>query len=167
MFQLAQVFLGIKRKIFFLASCAMAGKFLSSKFASRAIPVIRLGWAVIIYHILFELSHAGNGYRAKFRRTEADAKLRFGACRAPKSAFRVARIRRCTAMFFRNFWIFVQLNQDTTPLTTDPSDQFSHSVHDALRNCIPSSIKASPDFHSNVLLSSVSPLTRQHILTSL
>ena len=70
-------------------------------------------------------------------------------------------------MLFRDFWIFIQLNQDVTPLATDPSDQFSHFVHDALRNCIPPGINASPDFHSNVLLSSVSPLTRQHILTSL
>jgi hypothetical protein len=60
-------------------------------------------------------------------------------------------------MLFRDFWNFIQLDQDATLLTTGSSDQLSHSVHDALRNYILPGIKASPDFYSSVLLSSLTP----------
>jgi hypothetical protein len=70
-------------------------------------------------------------------------------------------------MLFRDFWIVVQLNQHATPLTTDLSDQFSHSVHDALRYYIPPRYKSIPRFSFEGPVVECLTLTRQHILPSL
>jgi len=79
---------------------------------------------------------------------------------APKSVSRVARIC-CASMHGIGLPGFLEFypirSRRHSHLTTDPSHQFSHSVHDASRNYIPPGIKASPDFPSNSLSSSVYP----------
>ena len=158
MSQLAQVFWGSKEKSCSLPHVQRQVSFFLPNLhclTSRAIPVIRLVWAEIIYHS-FSHTLLENGYRAQPREIPPDRSqcqasrisVLVRAVAGLRNPFRVATIQR--AYMHGNappgFLDCCPIKSTRHSFDDRSQDQFSHSIHDALRDYIPQGIKASPDF---------------------
>ena len=99
----------------------------------------------IFYHS-FCHTLSENGYRAQSREIPADrsrcqaSRIPILVCtglRNPHLGLRGWFVLPTCTVVLPGFLDFSSLNQHATPLATDLGDQFSHSIYDALRNCIP------------------------------